>query len=80
MCRYCVTKPEKRCSVVVADVKCMYLTRSYISQRRFQQEPVIQHAGFPSEVDSGESENAPERQEQSGLPATAGVSCLLFFC
>lgn len=77
---YLLLHLRKDADVVVADVKCMHLTRSYISQRCFQQEPVVQHAGFPSEVDSGESENAPERQEQSGLPATAGVSCLLFFC
>ncbi len=52
---------------------------SYIFKRSFQQEPVIQHAGFPSEVDSGESENTPVCQEQSGLPATVGVSCLHCF-
>lgn len=57
----------------------MPLICSYFSERSFQQEPVVQHAGFPSEVDSGESENAPDCQEQSGLPASAGVSCLYSF-
>lgn len=57
----------------------MCLICSYFFERSFQQEPVVQHAGFPSEVDSGESENAPDCQEQSGIPATAGVSCLYSF-
>ena len=63
----------------VANVKKeMPFLHSYIFERGFKPEPVIQHAGFPSEVDSGESENAPGCQEQSGLPATAGVSSLVF--
>lgn len=65
--------------------KCYYMLwteinelilHSYISERGVQQKPVIQPAGFPSEVDSGESEDAPECQRQSGLSAAAGVSCL----
>lgn len=51
---------------------------SDIFERGVQQEPVVQFAGFPSEVDRGKSENASGGEEQSRLPATAGVSRLCF--
>lgn len=47
---------------------------SYIFERSGQQEPVLQHAGFPSEVYCGKSENSSGSQEQFGLPTPAGVS------
>lgn len=59
-----------------AIVNCMSFPPSYIFEGGFQQEPVIQHAGVPSEGDSGESENAPGCRRQSGLSAAVGVSCL----
>lgn len=57
---------------------------SNISERSFQQEPVIQHAGFPSEINSGESENTPVCQGQFSLSAITWVSwfyfVLVFIC
>ncbi|XP_056281018.1 small subunit processome component 20 homolog isoform X2 [Pseudoliparis swirei] len=44
----------------------------YLFERGFQPESVVQHAGVPPGVDSGESENAPGRQEQFGLPSIVG--------
>lgn len=47
---------------------------SYIFKRGVEQEPVLQHAGFPPGVHSGKPENSPGSQEQFGLPAPTGVS------
>lgn len=50
---------------------------SCIFKRSIQQVPVLQHAGFPPEGHSRESESAPVCQRQPGLPAAVGVSFLL---
>lgn len=60
-------------------VNLILFLHSHVSERGFQQEPVIQHAGFPSEVHRGISENPPGRPEQSGLPTPARVRSILFF-
>lgn len=64
--------------MLVATVNLTLLIHSYIPKRSFQQVPVLQYAGFPSEGNSRESENAPVCQKQPGLPATVGVSCLYY--
>lgn len=52
------------------------LFHSFIFKRSIQQVPVLQHAGFPPEGHSAESESAPVCHRQSGLPTAVGVSLL----
>lgn len=55
-----------------------HILHSNVFERGIQQEPVFQHAGFSSEVDSGQFENTPSCQQQSGLSTAAGVSVCMW--
>lgn len=66
-------------ATIVEFVKLLFFFCSHFSERGFQQEPVIQHAGFSSKSNSRESENTPVCQGQLGLPAITWVSWFCFF-